>query len=603
MVAAYYPGIDQVIDCTYTLSHGITPGIAMLTVAPQSQWPDRTGTLTLDDGNGGVVEFHDMIIDRASFQLNSSGQIIRLSLLDRRWKWRYGHIRGHYNLRSARENPNGSTPREIFQVKVPKDLDRHVSDPEVIDPSTEAKPQELATKLLQAMGERNFNVGLLPNNTRPEVLWDYDNPAKELARMCDELGCRVVLQLDGSVAIWPIGQGPALPTPPNVLSDSQGVDLAERPDSITVVGGPTRFQIDVLLEAVGLDRADTPKPLDELSYKPKAGWEFTNPETFNSVVDPRDRELALQSVFRWYRIPVFPKGVDGKDLEVPGYGKVKSRIQILPIETERVQRDTLIDEFGFPYLKNRPALVWGFFATQKLGEATNLDPDTDKVPDALLPDPDDPDPNFPPGPGRGTSPEVPYTIDTRQGIVRFSRPMIIWEKQANGKYRLKPAILGLRCATSIRNLFTREPERYTRTFFFPGPKLGTGTMLLRHADLVLNQEPAEYPPNTLKATETKTNKHFLDQEADYYLQHAAAEFQTPASRTVNYAGIVPISPNGRIVQVQWQVGPSGAVTFASESDEFSITTIPYWERRFFEKQELDRQQKMLQKQRQIGFAD
>ena len=48
---------------------------------------------------------------------------------------------------------------------------------------------------------------------------------------------------------------------------------------------------------------------------------------------------------------------------------------------------------------------------------------------------------------------------------------------------------------------------------------------------------------------------------------------------VEYAGIVPISPDGAIQQVEWSGGLSGCVTRASRNSEFSLVVAPYHERR------------------------
>src|SRR4029079_12872330 len=108
----------------------------------------------------------------------------------------------------------------------------------------------------------------LPNDTRPHVEWVGANPMTELERLCQELSCRVVLHLDNSVTVEPLGVGAALPSLPSIMENSLSVDPPNQPDSIVVFGDRTVFQTRIPLEAVGKDIDDSVLPIDDLSYVP-----------------------------------------------------------------------------------------------------------------------------------------------------------------------------------------------------------------------------------------------------------------------------------------------------------------------------------------------
>ena len=117
----------------------------------------------------------------------TANETFLVTIFDRRWKWRFGQISGVYNLRQ----PDGE-----------------------LDPDLETEPQDIATDCLKAMGETGFDVGELPNRTRPEYRWVAQNPAAMLDQLCQSLGCSVVLGFDNRVTIRRLGEGGELPEKP-----------------------------------------------------------------------------------------------------------------------------------------------------------------------------------------------------------------------------------------------------------------------------------------------------------------------------------------------------------------------------------------------------
>lgn len=505
-----FPGLKQVIRWNMTLSHGITPGICTIDVAPQFGVPDEVGTLRLQFGPIRL-QFPECVVDYAHVRRNTAGMVVSLALLDRRWKWKHGAISGRYNLRTA----DGT-----------------------LDRATEKTPQQLATLLLRAMGESAFAVEELPNRARPEVDWAASNPASELASLCETLGCRVVLGVDNRVALRQTGQGATLPALDSIRTARIGIDPPARPDLLRLVAAPTRFQTKFRLEAVGEETDGTIRPIDELSYKPAEGWGSEPYTHFSNVIATDDRARAVATVYRWYRIKCTAPDDKGGTFRIAGrHGPVENLWQLLPLEK------TLIDTEPGPDGIERPRLpfVDGYFWPES--------PDGDNFTTIRRSD-------------------RPFTIDSARGIVRFAQPVL---KRNADDDTYRPADLFLTVAHPLRELDTREEVRFTLERRLPGTPLGTGPEIVRRDDLV----------ETIihrGTNETETNRNELTGEANAALDAALTAYQTLQTSDAEYAGLIPISPDGAIHQVAWSGGPQGAVTRAGRNQEFS-TLVPPWKTR------------------------
>src|SRR5258707_3556437 len=95
-----FPGVDQILSWSFTLSHGITPSAALVEIAPQFGMPAEVGTMVISFGDV-ALEFAGCLLDSANVRRDGAGMIVSLSILDRRWAWRYGAVSGRYNLRQT----------------------------------------------------------------------------------------------------------------------------------------------------------------------------------------------------------------------------------------------------------------------------------------------------------------------------------------------------------------------------------------------------------------------------------------------------------------------------------------------------------------------
>lgn len=561
-----FPGINKVLDGSFTLSHGPSPSAATLTIIPQ-EITELVGPLTITDGREEVV-FSDCLIDKASMARDSRGRVVSLTIYDRRWRWRWGRISGRYNIRTSASQ----------------------DDP---DEGTVRSPQELAALCLAAVGEADYDIAQLPDTTRPYIDWEYDtNPAEALALLAESLGCRLGLGTDDHAHIWSLGEGDLLPEA-RALDWSYGVDPADRPDSIVLATAPIRIQADLELEAVGVDVDGAIVPIDELSYTPSVGWDALGDDAAECLIvtdgdyeDSRSitglskvRDLARSCVFRWYRVksPVH--------LLVPTVDDAAGEHSLdllLPLLAEQVEY--FEDDDGT--LQRRPAIVYGAWTNYP-----DEYPDARMEPDALR--------------QIGTLPtiakrtlgafpvaqpltgddfravvSVPWTLDTARGIVQFSAPVRYYDENDGSNGTLKAATLYLRTSVHVRDPDTRTAYRQEVRHDLVTDPSASRQLTLVQEDI----EPwhiAEYQRQggRLAFVRHRLSAQDVEQSAQHYLDQEAAGALDANALTVRYMGISRVAVDGAIQQVTWTVGGSGATTTASRNDEQPDETLTYAEKR------------------------
>lgn len=518
-----FAGAQALFSGSFTLATGISPSVCTLNVAPGSS-SLRIGPLVLSYG-GVRMTWRDCIVDKVESTVGEDGFVMwSVVILDRRWKWRgLGQISGNYNTRV------GGT----------------------IDDTTRKSARRLIEMCLDAMGERDYNTSEVPTDIFPEIEWDYDPPAEAMAKICDDLGLVVVLDISDSVRIMRKGSGPSLPNIPSVTSYEQLVDPPELPSRVVVVGGPSRHSGWFQLEAVGLEESGEIKPIDDLFYRPAGGWSTVDLRTFYQV-EERYRPLAQQSVFRMYRIKT--------PIAVPGVkGLIQDLNQILPTDPDTIER--VMEDTKKPtriYAKVRGVFYNGLddFGVWSEDEGK---PKSDEV-------------------GRSVTPDN-FDIDTEKGIVKFSDAMYqlrVGTARPGGQ-GVYPATLTLNVACSFRDSETRA---LTRTEFDGGRGIGTDTAkkdptaryVLRD-DLVLAfWEEFDFEKGRFVQ---KNNIKTIAPLAAAIKKQIEAEYKTQSPVAASYDGIVPISPSGAVPSVTWSIGEDGrASTRASANFEDLRQPVP-----------------------------
>lgn len=571
--AVYYPGLAQIQSATITMGHGITPNGFQLVIAPQpSNQVVEIGDLTLEYDNQTLV-IPGCKVDSASFSFDESGNLISVSLQDRRWKWRYGTISGEYNIR----RPDGTIRKQ--QDEEPGTAATR---------NSEFTPHELARLCMEAAREEIEDDAFsdMPNDVRPYVRWDVSNPMAELSNLAELLGCRVVLGLDNKVRIRKVNQGRELPTD-YAKRFGSGYDFDSGPDVFVVVSAPYRFQLDMSLRAVGLDVDGVVKPVDELSYKPEtpagatapgtSAWQFSDPYTSHAFTDNETTSnLAVKSVFKWYEVEIdeFPSPTD----------------DIFPIPITDLQQIVLLPSQTFKEPVNgewqeKDATVYGlWFEGRDFSDGNVLD--------RTFSD----DPSFIPYNAPSDSELLKqivrqsWSLDTEACIVRFGEPITLKCGTAAADAGYVPAKLILRTSCYVKDektfgLVRAEYERVIRSK--PNP--------VRHYILREDIKPYLYgvygeemdPPETV---EIRRNDAECRAQAEYYLDQAVAEFNRPSSpQDAVYGGWrFDVELDGAIQSITWTLSATssdGPLTRIERNhDTGGSIGIPYKLKRSAEKQ-------------------
>lgn len=532
-----FNGVRAFLSAQYTRTHGVQPNVCTIRMAPQPGKLLESGTLTFTYGRTRLA-FPDCKVDTVQFEYDSEGrEIWTLNILDRRWKWRIGgHVSGYYNVR------RGSG----------------------VVPATLKKPQELAKLCLDAMGEVRCDLRKLPNDAFPEIEWDYTLAADALEKLCQSLGCRLVLKLDDTLAIEKIGEGRALPTG-GQLTNQSALDPPERPDEIRFVTARAKCQVDLDLEAVAEDEDGEIKPLFKTSYGPdirRAGIDWNYYDLFaNSILPQRVRELAKREAYRRYRI------VCSKASPVSFYRPDRQRMlatdlaQITP--TEELQLDK---EFKNGELRRKPAVVWGTFWTEKDGGSNSYGPDGITR-----------NPRFPNGLDLDDHPEwiCPYEFDYDpvKGTIYFAEPITCRQRigtirigdgagGSNPHFAFSPAILKLRTTIGFREVDTRAWYRAAVGRRSRAKKFGTMPEILLHDDC------EAWAINV--GDRLTTNLDEINESAKHYLDEKEREYEPDDSQAITYAGLLDIELDGAIQQVTWMIDDAGYATTAAHRNREDV---------------------------------
>lgn len=495
-VTAEFAGVP-LESYSFTLNRGITPSVAVVSTIPvPGPLNIPAGRLRLQFG-ATTIDFEGMAAEVAYFRSvkNDNGWRWSLHLTDRRWKWQFGRVSGEYNIRLA----DGST-----------------------DPAQRKTPGELATLLLTRLGEIEPDVSRMPAGVFPYVKWDGVNPARALASLCESVGCEVVLGLDNRVTIWPIGQGPELPTNDSLRYPIFALNATSKPVKLVVLGSPTRFQSKLKLEPIGKEPSSGHhKLIDELSYVPSTGWLSESPWSFAGVTDDTNRMAALDAIWRWYQVTA----QSDDSLPVPGTStSIESAEQYFPLLDELVEASQSIEGI---YRTQKPYVVGDFWPySDAPGNASDLQY-SDRF--QLLQD---------------------------RGIVQFPYPVLGLDTSG----AMEKPILNIVVAHGVKDT-AGEPVRLERVRILSG---GSGAFTIRRPEL--------FESFVSSAGSLIDNSAAVREEADRYLDIFAARFTGAPQRHAEYAGFAAIAPNGRIAQVRWEGGTRQiATTKASEMFEFDLS--------------------------------
>lgn len=549
----FWGGLDDFVAASMTYTPGVSPNVATITIPPQDASKlFASGPLLFTFGSASW-RFEDCRLDSVRSRLTPRGNTFELTILDRRWRWtELGRISGFYNAR----------------------------DGEKLKPDTEKTPQEMAALCLGAMNETGFDVSQLPNDARPEVDWDYTRPAEALARLCELLGCMVVLELDNTVRIHRKYVGAQLPTI-NLQSGDIALNPGDPPRTLAVACGRTRYQVELPVEPVGKETDGSIKPINDLSYAPDFGWENSDARWFTGFKDDKvkEKKLAQETVYRWFRIktpfwiPTIAEPID--DVR-----------RILPIENTQVEQWTVEGR-----RVDRPAWLYGEFwdgdaSTKKKIDISDQDANLQEKTEAIW--------------------QHGFSIDQKTGIIKLSEQCYDEEEseivvesgglQKRTSKQMVPPKLWLRVAVSLRELETWGWRRYEVERDMPPPHAAPDeTRFYRHDDLV-----REIYTDFAADGQIVDNKSDIDTDAEFYLDQHVIEYNPKESLSAQYAGLRPIQVDGAIWQVGWAIQGGVGLTSATRNRENFALSVSVKEKRFIEKLAEDqRERNKPQRQRAV----
>lgn len=513
----FYDGLDpsRIKGASYPLAHGISPGVITVTVPANTPLPNLEGTAVFSF-RGTTITIPGCKLDVGSSSLQEGG-VWTWAIQDGRWRWQYGTITGHYNLR----NQDGEIRKE-----------------------TEKDPQALARLCLQALKVSTYDISDIPSDPRPESHWSRMPPAQALQALADAVGCRVAVSARGFIRIARSGFGQALPEGQTVDAGFS-VDTGAVPSAVLIVGGEALFQARWTLEPVGRDVDGKIKPIDELSYKPSGGWAKQTPGHFNDVAEnlnttePDPRKLALQTIWKWYRITSMVK-----DSKLPGIknATVSDYKKCLPLE------DGLLDTYrdGFSkQLQRQPPSVRGTFYD---GEFTYAD-----VQD---------------GQYRGD-----VSVMGEAGVIVFNKHV---HRIVNGE-NVK-ADLTVEIAFPWRD-DGEEPYRPTWRFNVK-PRPDVGDHALPREELKFTARWKYDSQGNKTGQEDNRKKDKLDEQAQYAAQVFVAGLGNVEAGDKTYPGFLDVQPDGAIHQVTWSFSTSSPpTTHVSRNCEHDTDIFPPYAQR------------------------
>lgn len=514
-----YANIASPKECVYTQTLGVHPDIAVIKCSPQAASISNSGTLQFSY-NGSSLSMPGCVTKTISGPVfsSTSGFIVLVSVWDRRKRWWWADpISGWYNVVRAGQYVTGKK----------KNL------------------RELATILFQAIGESSADVSVLSTSIYPSVRWKNDSPCAMLEQLLSQFGCSVALGFASeNPTVVKIGTGGVLPTAGTMMATTS-VDAVIRPTAIRVCFGKSIMQARFLLEPIALETDGSWVHIDDVSYKPAAGWEAEPPSLPTVAVtgSAEDYRLAVQTVYRAYRITKFADGT----LDVPdGSGTLASIEQCLPLENRLgISEDIRSDGSSVPYR------VYGKRVL------TEKNPDGNPVGiqvETLIGD-------------EVIGEDVEFHGET--GVIIFKDPQY---KVDAGNY--KPADLYLECSFGIVSASDNSPGSYAKDVTVDASGVGIHSVKFESAKALAI---VEYD-SSHAVTSVTTNQTAIDTLAADIAALAAVQFSTNGSAVAFYhEPKLSLRCDGLITQIKHVVSDGhsepGAYTTASWNTEFDVEIL------------------------------
>jgi len=503
-----FPGIADPKHMHATRTLGTRPDAAVLYARPQSGSPDTSGASTLSFGfNGTVINWTNALCDRGTFAVSTTGHYQVFTILDKRWRWSKSYWTHAYNVRY----PDGS-----------------------IDTSSVATLQQIVIDLLTEIGESVYDVSGVSSGEYPEIVFDHDDCASALEELLNPRGYVVSLNIDDSVTVWRRGSGTTLPAGSELVNASISIDPPEIPYYLTALGRKTLVQSKLLMQAVGLDTDGAVKPVASLSYAPSGGWGSVNKSSMDFISDSKSKELALQTVGKWYQVVSQADSTYNITGYCPTVVSVSSAWQYLPLDDKIL--DNAVDVFSKQHRAD--AYVEGTFYL------------------------DDVTKNPPAGSNTAAFTRVDrreWRLDKELGVVMFEQ-LALKKSSSN----LVFADVYFTCSYSIHDTTSFTKDRYYRSLVMGGYGID-----MREIDELQRQIVVRYTPGTSTVSSVVDNVSTMDGLADEYLDTAVNSYFTAVGTFLMWRGVAQVNTDGAALQVKWDVAvPDQPIPFCTMVSQY-----------------------------------
>lgn len=464
-----FTGVVDPVQAVYSQGLGFSPDVALLRFNPQVAALPTSGTLSFT-WDVTTITLPNCVVDLGSLRYTDDGFYTLLKVLDRRERWtRAAPISGEYNTLRAGSKARVKTLRQ------------------------------LATILFDALGEVTADVSALPTNVYPPVSWRCDDVVEVAEALLTEYGYSVALGFGSeAVTVVKLGTGATLSTT-DMFVGSDTIDPKLAPRYFRNCFGDSVAQVRLKMEAVGRETTGAWELINNLSFKPAAGWERVAPYTLNEATNALTDDQKIEQaayVRSAYRVMGFADGT----WDVPdGSETLTSLDQILPIEGRLLSTEDFRPDDTYENLR-----VYGkYYQLPDEKGADDIGGNT-VVGDRVM--------------GRR------YRFDGENGLLLFDEP-IFWIDGSD----IKPAELYIEVTIRIRNSTNGSWRHYE--YDVDAEPTGTGYYTIRHED---RAETIVTYDSTHGVTGSSTNQTSLNALGDAAAAAAAGLFATSASQYVAY---------------------------------------------------------------------
>lgn len=519
MISITYNGKNAIGGFSFILGQGLTPSTGSICF-PADNSPvinGQPGSLVINC-DGQSIAFSDIYLVNPITVESEDGQVVQATLADKRYRWKYGFLRGKYNQ-----------------------LDQTTGKP---------KEERVLTDLLdEAFAVFNekpvyYDIDVL----YPVINWEFIEPVAAIEELCKKYSL--------CVAISPSGQVHISSTTYNKQSFNQtSVSYRERsnnwqlkPRSLVIVGDFMEVINLVDLQPVGVEitgqsDAGTIKPINDLSYKPVEGWAKALTNDFASIYKSNKpwkeaQSLAKQCVFKWYAyIPSDNSIENSREVKLPWLGEYTVKNSVSS-EMVRVKPSIFVNCMLFDY------------STTKNNVNDNEEPAIE---------------------------DLDFSLDYKNGILKFKNPVI---KKLEGSSNFDPNMIEA-AIIKLWIAHKTTPKRLSKglygNYYYEKPLGGIMPSFFSKDDSLILYA-YEGTVNGMDKQDIY-NKTSLDEYCSRLADTIAKKFDTTRPEQYTFEEILNVTPIGELKSVSWRVDENGWNTVISMGQEEIEPFLPSYNER------------------------